>query len=242
MPVNINGNIISSTSLGTDSTFANSIATSGLICHLDANNINSYPASGTTWYDLSTYGNNVTIYGGAAYTTVGGCPSFNLTADGHYMQGTSMTGFPTTALTMEIWAYPAASELTSGDRGALILCNGGSAAYMSITKDTLKQSNYWYAHTPEGYHEQTSAVSRGAWHHFCCVWDNTNVHQWTDGNYGKVFSVSGTSTSNSTWTMGREGSSRQFSGAIAVVRMYNRALSNAEVINNFYSQKTRFGL
>jgi hypothetical protein len=241
MPINVGGNIISSTSLSGGS-FTKNVIDSGLICHLDAGNVNSYDGSGTTWTDLSIYGNDVIIYGSPNWTSVGGRTAFNLTADGHYMQGNSRTQFPTTSLTLESWIYPAASEITSGDRGTIILARDGSAAYMSITKDTMKQSNYWYYHTPEGYHESTPSVSRGAWHHFCCVWDNTNVHQWTDGNYGKVFGVTGTSTSNPTWVIGRESSGRQFSGGIAVIKIYNRALSGAEVLSNFNALRGRFGI
>ena len=241
MPINVGGNVISSTSVSGGS-FAKNAIDGGLICHLDAGNINSYAGSGTTWTDLSIYGNNVSIIGSPGWTSVGGRTAFNLTADGHYMQGNSMTGFPTTTLTLEAWIYPAASELTAGDRGTIILARDGSAAYMSITKDTMKQSNYWYNHAPEGYHESTPAVSRGAWHHFCCVWDNTNVHQWTDGNYGKVFGVTGTSTSNPTWIIGRESSGRQFSGGIGVIKIYNRALAGAEVLSNFNALRGRFGI
>lgn len=241
MPINVGGNIITSTSVS-NGKFVNNIIRDGLICHLDSGNVNSYNGNGSVWYDLSSYGNNFNIIGSPSWTTVGGRTSFNLTADGHYMQGNSMVGFPTTELTMEIWFYPAANEITSGDRGTLIIARDGSAAYMSITKDTLKQSNYWYNHTPEGYHETTPAITRQTWNHFCCVWDNTNVHQWTNGNYGKVFNVSGTSTSNSTWQIGRESSGRQFSGGISIVRIYNRALSGAEVLVNFNTLRNRFGI
>jgi hypothetical protein len=240
MPINVGGHIISSNSINNTS-FTNTVINDGLICHLDAGNVNSYSGTGTTWYDLSTYGNNVTIYGSPSWTSVGSRTAFNLTSDGHYMQS-SISNFPTTTLTFETWIYPANSEITSGDRGTLIVCNGGSAAYMSITKDTMKQSNYWYSHVPEGYHESTAGVSRNGWHHFCCVWDNTNVHQWTDGNYGKVFGVTGTSTTNPTLIIGRESSGRQFSGGIAIVKIYNRALSGAEVLSNFNSLRGRFGI
>lgn len=241
MPINVGGHIINLNAVNASS-FTSTVINDGLICHLDAGNVNSYNGSGTIWYDLSSYGNNVNIIGSPTWTSVGGRTAFNLTADGHYMQNNGFSNFPTTQLTYEAWIYPAVSEITSGDRGTLIIVNGGSSAYMSITKDTVKQSNYWYAHVPEGYHESTSAVSRGAWHHFCCVWDNTNVHQWTDGNYGKVFGVNGTSTTNTNLIIGRESSGRQFSGGIAVIKIYNRSLSGAEVISNFKALKGRFGI
>jgi len=242
MAIDINGVIINSASVASSSNFTKSIITEGLICHLDASNINSYPGSGTKWYDLSVpFYNDVNIYGGTPFTTVGGQPAFNFTADGHYMSA-GISNFPTTQLTYEAWIYPAASEVTSGDRGTIILCNGGSGAYMSWNKSNQYMSNYWYSHAPEGYHETVGSSSRSAWHHFCCVWDNSNVHQWVDGVYGKVFGVTGTSTANTNLIIGRESSGRQFAGGIAVIRIYNRALAGAEVLHNFYALRGRFGI
>lgn len=243
MPVNVGGNIINSSSITSNGAALKTIITNGLIGYYDAANVNSYSGSGTTWTDLSSKGNNLTIYGSPAWTTVGGAKAFNLTADGHYMQGNGMVGFPTLQVTLEAWIYPGAGEITSGDRGTIILARDGSACYMSLTKDTVKQSNYWYGHNPEGYHEVTPSVSRQSWHHFGAIWDNANFHQWVDGKYyGKVFNVTGTSPSNSTWQIGRESSGRQFSGAISAVRIYDRALAGAEIIQNFNADKSRFGL
>jgi hypothetical protein len=241
MAIDVGGNIISSTSVTSDSNFAKNIITEGLICHLDAANINSYPGSGTTWLDLSPFKNNSFIYGSVPWTTVGGKTSFNFTADGHYMQS-AIGWFPQTQLTYEAWIYPAASEVTSGDRGTIILCNGGSGAYMSWNKSNGYMSNYWYGHTTEGYWEQNTTTSRSAWHHWCCVWDNTNIHQWVDGTYAQGFGTSGTSTINTTLIIGRESSGRQFSGGIAIIRIYNRNLSGAEVLHNFNSGRSRFGI
>jgi hypothetical protein len=52
----------------------------------------------------------------------------------------------------------------------------------------------------------------------------------------------GTSTANGNLIIGREGSSRQFSGGIAIIRIYNRALNNYEVYENFQAQRGRFGI
>lgn len=45
---------------------------SGMVLFLDAGDINSYPGTGTTWYDLSGYNNNGTFAGGATYTSNSG--------------------------------------------------------------------------------------------------------------------------------------------------------------------------
>ena len=241
MPLNIGGNIISSTGI-VGNTFKNIIATNGLVLHLDAANVNSYPGTGAVWNDLSGFNNNVNINGSPSWTTVGGRTAFNFLSDGDYMLKTGFIGCPTTEITLEAWLYPGAAEITAGDRGTVILISSGSAVYMSWTKSSQYLSNYWYTHSPEGYHESNGPSSRSAWHYWCSVWDNRDVYQWVDGTLGKVNGVTGTSTANTTLNIGREGSSRQFSGGIAIVRIYNRALNPYEVVENYYAQKTRFGL
>jgi hypothetical protein len=48
------------------------IPTSGLQLWLDAGNLDSYPSSGTTWYDLSSQGNNMTLVNGPTYNQTNG--------------------------------------------------------------------------------------------------------------------------------------------------------------------------
>jgi hypothetical protein len=44
-----------------------SIIKDGLVLYLDAANPKSYPGTGTTWFDLSGNGNNVTLFNGVTY-------------------------------------------------------------------------------------------------------------------------------------------------------------------------------
>jgi hypothetical protein len=52
----------------------------------------------------------------------------------------------------------------------------------------------------------------------------------------------GDATPGQNINIGRENVDRQFSGGIAVVRIYNRALSADEVFQNFTAEKSRFGI
>lgn len=215
----------------------------GLIISLDAANVRSYPGSGTSWYDLSGLGNTMTIYGSATTTTIGGATAFNLDADGKYFQGTLSGTMPTTNATIEAWIYPGASEITAGDRGTIVLLTGGSGMYMSWNKSNQYLSNYWYSHSPEGYHETNGPSSRSAWTHWCSVWNNAdgNLYQWVNGVKTSV-TTSGNATTGTDLRIGREGSSRQFSGGIAIIRVYNTALSDDSVTNNFNVLRKRFGV
>ena len=50
--------------------YTGGIVTDGLVLHLDAAKRDSYPGSGTTWYDLSGNGNNGTLTNGPTYSGV----------------------------------------------------------------------------------------------------------------------------------------------------------------------------
>ena len=53
-------------------TWPTDIVTNGLVLFLDANNTNSYPGSGTSWYDLSGNGNTGTLTNGPTFSSVNG--------------------------------------------------------------------------------------------------------------------------------------------------------------------------
>jgi hypothetical protein len=241
MPLVVKNHIISSNDINSTGVFDTKVNRDGLILHLDAADIDSYPGSGSIWYDLSNTSNDTTI-SGPTWTTVGGRTAFNFTSSVNVITKSNFNSFPSTELTYEVWLYPANSEITGDDRGCIIQAGGGSAAYMSWNKSNQYMSNYWYGHSPEGYHETNGPSARGTWHHWCSVWDNRGVHQWVDGTYNVAKDVRGTSTPNTSLQIGNEGGGRQFSGAIAVVRIYNRALNGYEVYENFQAQRGRFGL
>jgi hypothetical protein len=246
MPLNVGGSVISK-EMGNFysrlSVAGNYVHNDGLLIYLDAAVLDSYAGSGGTWNDLSGRGNNLTIYGGATTSTMGGATAFNLNADGKYFAGSLSGTMPTTNATLEAWIYPGASEVTSGDRGTVILLSGASAIYMSWNKSNRYLSNYWYNHNPEGYHETNGPSSREAWTHWCSVWNNSSgaLNQWVNGTKNSTSTVGDASTGNSL-NIGREGSGRQFSGGIAVIRIYNIALTDNQVLQNFNATRNRFGI
>ena len=221
------------------------IVTENLAISLDAASTRSYPGTGTVWYDLS--GNNIDFgsSGSPTLTTLGGATCFEFNQDGDRFTASgipSTVNSNTTQRTLEVWIYPAASEVTSGDRGTVILLNGGSGNYMSALKSNAQLSSYWYGHSPAGYFQAAPAPSRSNWHHWCTVWTGSELKQWQDGTKYTNSNVTGTSTRNTAMIIGRESSGRQFAGGLAVIRVYNGALTDAQVEQNFNAQKSRFGL
>lgn len=217
------------------------IVTSGLGLYLDADNEKS-----TTGGDWKSLVENTTFAktGTPSFTTLGGATCFRFNAVGQYFTGspgfTNSQPYPSTTLTMEAWIYPE-TEVIAGDRGNICRINSGSASYLSWNKSNRKLSNYWYNHSPEGYHETGAAMTRDEWHHVCAVWTGTTLYQYTDLTQTSV-SVTGTADTTGTVTIGWEGDSRQFAGGIALVRLYNVALTQDQVIQNYTATRGRFGV
>lgn len=70
MPVNVNGNIVSANDITSTGIFKTKIPRDRCVLHLDAGDVNSYPGSGASWFDLSGNNNNFTI-NASAYNTSG---------------------------------------------------------------------------------------------------------------------------------------------------------------------------
>ena len=94
------------------------VAQQGLILNVDAGHSNSYPGTGTTWFDLSSSGLNGSLTNGAFYNSAdGGSIEF----DGNNERvtfgsagGTLINGL--SQLTIEIWFN---SDVIGNDRGLI---------------------------------------------------------------------------------------------------------------------------
>lgn len=70
MPLYLKNNkVISASNITNTGVFTQKINRDSLICYLDAADVDSYPGSGTTWYDLSGNGANGTLVNGVSYNS-----------------------------------------------------------------------------------------------------------------------------------------------------------------------------
>lgn len=245
MSIIIETNTLSSTNIDASGIFTKAIVDEGLVLYYDAANYYSYPGSGTTWYNMIGSGSDLSLLGSLTTATIGGRTAMNFDVSGKVATNSSVSAtFGTKSATFEVWLYPATSELTSGDRGTVILINGGSAQYMSWEKSSGLMSSYWYNHTPEGYHETVGSTTRGTWNHWVASWDYNSgrIFQYKNGVTSGNAATQGDATPGQSLIIGRESEGRQFSGGIAVIRIYKRALSPDEVFQNFIAEKSRFGI
>ena len=225
------------------------IVTRGLIFCADAND--GHNASGSDgdngMVNLVTNTTNARN-GTPVVATLGGakCFHFATASNGHYYE-TDMIPTddqPAKNATVEMWIYPQTSS-TGTERGTLLRLNVNQALYHSWNKSNRKLSNYWYQHGDvgsAGYHETGAAMALDQWHHTAAVWnfDDEKIYQYT--NMTKTSASSrGEFRAGGYPEIGFESGDRQYYGGIAFCRVYNVALSDDEIRQNYNAHKGRFG-
>jgi hypothetical protein len=232
------------------------IVTSGLVMSLDAGNTKSYPGTGTVWYDRSGnlnggVVNNGTLVNGPTYnySNKGGIVLTNTGTSGSsvtqrvIVPNSSSIQF-TTGMSADIWFYANGSTQPStlprlfekSDFYVLIFQSLPSnvsfnvtsvAGGRSITSINSLITNTTTINVTTTYDGQLSKIYING------VLNNTT-------NWGSISSISPTSTDLSIGD--NFGWNRTFNGTIYSTKLYNRALSASEVLQNFNATRTRYGI
>ena len=212
----------------------------GLVLNLDAGNANSYPGTGTTWFDLAS-GNNGTLVNGPIYdVTNGGSLLFDGVND-------RVTSFPTklpdtSSKTIDIW-FKSSSSVRQGLCG---IRDGVNVTGWVFTINRTSTGNLTYFNTGQGTVEVSAGITTNIWYNAVLTHDySTGVAKiYLNGKLLGTGNTSGYNSSTFNGVIGDEDGSftTPFKGNIPKVTMYNRVLTDVEVLNNFNSTRGRFGL
>jgi hypothetical protein len=246
MPFNINGNIL--TNLQVKLYNDTRIVRSGLVYYADAGISNSYPGSGTTWYDLSGNSNNGTLTNGPTFNNSnGGSIVFDGSNDYVTVPYNSTLNTPSGA-TYEIWIYPTAAGefLTRGtsDSGATpdnprFYVGSGGTIYFD-----------WSTPGADTYVDTTAIISLNTWSQIIGVAaPNSQLRVYfnggTEASYGTVVRAIGSTVPNTSDPLIIGGATwipRYFAGRISSVKLYNKVLSTSEMLQNYNANRSRFGI
>ena len=206
--------------------------TDGLVLCLDATDIRSYSGSGTTWYDRSTNGNNGTLTNGPIYSSAdGGAIVFDGSNDYVDITWGIMTG--NSAYTYDLF-FKKRSDINSN----WISYGSSSASQLNqigIFNNTIGILNY-----ANDTAISVSSIASNTWYHLCATHDGSTSKVYFNG----VLAVQKATTYNfgsSNLNIGRAINSSNYSPiSIGNVRIYNKALSQAEVLQNYNAQKARY--
>lgn len=208
------------------------IVTADLLISLDAGNPASYPGSGTTWTNLVD-ATNYTIVSGSYSSGSGGSIVFDGT--GTYVSiGTPLSNGA--SFTKEAWV---SADVVTSSRNILssesnVLWNNGSTLSAGVGNN---------------YSLVTSAsFPTGSWRHVAQTFDDAtntmrlyiNGVQVSQNTNVTLSYVSGTERIGAHAVSGTPVSF--WDGNIAIVRVYDAALTATQVQQNYDAQRSRFGL
>ena len=214
------------------------IAVPDMLVNLDAGFTASYPISGTTIYDLSGNAYDGVLTNGPTFTAGnGGYLTFNPASDQYINVNSASSILSTTAYTKIIWFYP--TNFVSYNNNLISGGNTGQHAFWLFNSNKLNAGHNGAWNTVVG----ATALSLNTW--YCGAVTFSTSTGWVIYLNG---SQDGTSADKTTFTgtgdiqIARYQGGNNFAGRVAIAQIYNRALTSAEILQNFNAQKARFGL
>ena len=207
--------------------------TSGLIIQLDANNISSYPGTGTTVFDITGSYNHTLI--GATYKVLNGIKCFDCTTGTNRVDvnGTGPT-LPTSGYTYITWTR--LKTITAVFR--TLLYTKGSTKITPITiPNGTNTLGYWDTAFRSSEYDVASSVD--VWVQFAVVGDNSSQTFYINGSQVGTPIAFG-SGGNTHWGWGNNDLVPQPWGYVANMYLYNRKLSLSEIIQQYSFLAPRF--
>ncbi len=224
------------------------IIANGLIQNLDANNSTSFPGAGNIWYDI--VGSNNGTISGATFTSDARVSYFNFTTKSAASYITAPLA-KTNSMTFNVWA-----KVSSVNQLSCMLFNAGpdgrgpdmffynNACFWNI----WDSENSPFKNLSNTNLNTSLMILDTNWHNYTVVADataNTSSFYFDGVLKGTAVYWSPIRNDNTSLYIGGAGANDfgwSWLGGIASFQSYNRALTSAEITNNFNSLKTRFGL
>jgi hypothetical protein len=227
------------------------VITDGLVLYLDAANRYSYVSGSTSWNDISRGGNNGTLFNGPTFSSAN---AGSITFDGTNDYGTinQLDLSSTNKITVSFWfkftsttAKLPSEFTTNSDNTTGAFQIGTSAVSPGDLYAHIYQGGYNMIRTSASYND-------GLYHNVAFVFDlslavNQKIQCYVDGNVVSKIQMQSTNVTanflkNDLYIFSRAGTSFFQPGTLNMYKIYNRALSATEVLQNYNATKTRFGL
>jgi hypothetical protein len=224
------------------------IVTDGLILCLDAANLKSYPGSGSSWVDLCGIQNG-TIINSPTFSSEGkGSLDFNGTNQ-YVDMNKAYSGLEiqssTSNYTLESWIKVRTSQGTVLDTDSIVGNNSNYGVGMQVGIFNSKPRINYGARSTNNFYG--SSFEYNAWTHVAL----SRIHEVSCKSYlngqpdtsiaSTQLSVLSTSWGNMTIGYSGPRITGYYDGYIAVIRIYNKGLTDDEIFQNYVAIKGRFG-
>jgi hypothetical protein len=219
--------------------------TNGLVLHLDASNPRSYPGAGTTWFDLSGNNNHGTLTNmnvPACYVKTYGGRALNFDGTNDYVNNVGRSP-STDNRAFSCW-FNFSQVLSNGNYRAIY---SAGATNFNSTFQVLFGTDANFGSTGFGASQwgdgvAASGFNDGVWHHGLILNIGSLWQVYVDGLLRASKSMTTTKVSYPAVIGMSDNFSAYYLGQLDDVRVYNRALSLAEIRQNYNATRGRFGL
>jgi len=205
---------------------------------------------GTTWTDLSGNGYNGTLINGPTFSSGnGGSLVFDGVNDNvSFSYNSSVAFLNRSPYTLECFVNAKSSPSYPGwiNREGLSPRDGYNLIYteVGITPGEVFVFTERFTSgtaTAVGFTESTSTFFNN-WHHVVSTYDGTTLSIYRDAVFQNSATSTGNLTNASTALQVGQRTGNYSKGDIAITRIYGRALSAAEIQQNFNATRNRFGI
>ena len=229
------------------------IVKNGLVLWLDAANTKSYPGSGTTWTDMSGNNNSGSLVNGPTFSSAN---NGSIVFDGTNDTVSITKPNPNIAGYISLCTWIKFNNYNTGSADGPVIMHKGN--HYTIQLRASSGIDYWsyadsslYSYATFGFRQAPGLYQTNTWMNLVVTKDSLNtVTLYKNGvlldartNFGSAIIqrnttlfLSGYSDTDTNPTIGL------LNGNIAQTQIYNRALSQAEVQQNYNATKARFGL
>lgn len=225
------------------------IVKNGLILDLDASKKDSYVSGSATWNDISRNGNNGILTNGPLYNSSNGGNIFFDGSNDTINLGNVLNNNGTQPMSWSLLLNFASSPVFD----ALIAkYNTGTGYYITMTNTSRVQFGIGQTLTSNAIRVFSSNVlTTSTWYHIVVTYDGSKLASGINiyvNNSNTILTTNydtftGSSSNSQSVELGRAGlGGNYFNGNMVQIQIYDRALSAAEVSQNYNALKGRFNL
>jgi len=215
------------------------IVRDGLVLNLDAAKKDSYPGTGTTWNDISGNSRSGSLIGGAGYDPAnGGSIVFDGVNDYTNITNTLVLNGSFT------WNMNCKSNAMSAATNRQVYLGSSGTWFEQSDNDTLFIRNT--SEIDRNLELPTGLIPQNTWYNVAITRKADNTFDFYYNGIKQTLRSGGTSPVSASYSITAVGSigggGRYWNGNIAQTLVYNRALTDQEVLQNYNAVKARFGL
>jgi len=225
------------------------IVNNNLMVWVDAGQTASYSGSGATWTDLSGNSKNYTLTNSPTFRSLtgGGVITFAGASSQYATTATTLFNSTTTnTYSINIWVYPTgAGQIVSVDGQS----TPNTAYHYTALEITAAGLIYFGQWTGAMTTIITSARSLNAWYNLAITYNGTTATAYVNGasvgSSAIAWSAPGANTFFALMSQdatNMSGTTAYASGSIGAFSVYNRALTAAEIVQNYNALRNRYEL